>query len=114
MNNNEIEKRFDEKLEANYLEYINEILKLEPADIIEKAKEIAATKLVYSELFHKADMESIKYLMRFENPLEIVRDKWLEEHDVVLDEEMDHVLWSIRNYEDADQIYALDEGMNMC
>ena len=114
MDEKEIGKIFDEKVESNYSDYIKGILKMDSIDIIKKAEEIAATKLVYSELIHKTDSESIAYLIRFENPLEIVRDKWLEEHNVVLDEDIDHVLWSIRNYEDAEQTYLLDEGVNMC
>lgn len=105
MKKKDIEKELSEKLEANYISFMKEWLKLEPLQLIEKAEEIAATKLVYEELKDGGyDVEHLEYLLRFKNPLEVVRDKWMEENgsEMVHDEDMGHVLWSIadkQNYE---------------
>lgn len=108
-----IEKELLEKLEANYISFMKEWMKLEPLQLIEKAEEIVATKLVYEELKNGGyDAEHLEYLLRFKNPLEVVRDKWIEENgsEMVHDEDMHHALWSIADKQDAEQSYELDEA----
>jgi hypothetical protein len=105
-----ITMELSEKLEANYISFMKEWLKLEPMQLIEKAEEIAATKLVYQELKNGGyDAEHLEYLLRFKNPLEVARDKWNEENgsDMVHDEDMSHALWSIADKQDAEQDYEL-------
>lgn len=124
MEKKDIEKELSEKLEANYISFIKEWLKLESLQLIEKAEEIAATKLVYEELKNGGyDAEHLEYLLRFKNPLEVVRDKWIEKTglEMVHDEDMSHALWSIADKQDAEQDYELDEaylspeqGVSMC
>ncbi len=113
MPHKEIEKELSEKLEANYISFMREWLKLEPLQLIEKVEEIAATKLVYEELKNGGyDAEHLEYLLRFKNPLEVVRDKWIEENgsNMVPDDDMTHALWSIADTRDAEQDYELDEA----
>ena len=124
MNKKDIEMELSEKLEANYISFMKEWVKLEPLQFIEKAEEIAATKLVFEELKNGGyNTEHLEYLLRFKNPLEVVRDKWHAETgpDVVHDEDMSHALWSIADVQDAEQFYELDEaylspeqGVRMC
>jgi hypothetical protein len=124
MDNMDIKAELSEKLEANYISFMREWIKLGPLKLIEKAEEIAATKLVYSELKDGGySMDYLEYLLRFKNPLEVVRDKWIEENgsEMVHDEDMIHVLWSISDKQDAEQDYELDEaylsperGVRMC
>ena len=124
MEKKDIEMELSEKLEANYITLMREWLKLEPLQLIEKAEEIAAAKLVFEELKNGGyDQEHLEYLLRFRNPLEVVRDKWIEENssEIVHDEDMRHALWSIADMRDAEQDYELDEaylspeqGVRMC
>jgi len=124
MEKKDIEKELSEKLEANYISFMKEWVKLEPLQLIEKGEEIVATKLVFEELKDGGyDMKHLEYLLRFKNPLEVVRDKWIEENgsEMVHDEDMDHALWSIADKQDAEQDYELDEaylppeqGVRMC
>lgn len=124
MKQKEIKAELLEKLEANYISFMREWLELEPLQLIEKAEEIAATKLVYSELKDGGySMDYLEYLLRFKNPLEVVRDKWIEENssEMVHDDDMIHVLWSIADKQDAEQDYEMDEayhppeqGVQMC
>lgn len=111
MTEKEIRKKFQCKLEANYQAYIRQLQSKPASDLIEQATEIAAAKLVYDELHDCCySAESLEYLLQFENPLEVVRDQWLEEQNTVHDEEMSHVLWSISDKREAEQLYALEEG----
>lgn len=124
MTEKEIRKKLQDRLEANYQAYIRQLQSRPAPDLIEQATEIAAAKLVYDEL-RDCDfpVENLEYLLRFENPLEVVHDQWLEEQNNVRDEEMSHVLWSISDKRDAEQLYALEEetqgggvseGVRMC
>lgn len=124
MKQKEIKEEFFEKLEANYISFMREWMELEPLQLIEKAEEIAATKLVYNELKNgRYTTDCLEYLLRFKNPLEVVRDKWIEENGskMLHDDNMVHVLWSIADKQDAEQDYKLDEaycpleqGVQMC
>jgi len=118
----ETEKMIRNKLEANYNAYIRQLRELPADSLIEQATEIAATKLVFKELCEGGySSEHMEYLLRFQNPLEVVRDQWLVEHNVVLDEDMEHVLWTLSDKQAAEQDYELDEsfllpeqGVRMC
>jgi hypothetical protein len=110
MDQKKLEKKLREKIEANYRSYIQQLQTKPASDLIEQAGEIAAAKLVYEELMDGCSPEYTEYLLRFENPLEVVRDQWLNEQNVSHDEEMSHVLWNIVDKADAEQIYELDEA----
>lgn len=62
------------------------------ADLIELAPEIAAARVVCDELQTSCSEQEAAVLLQFDNPLEVVRDQWLEEEKVSHDQEMDHVL----------------------
>ena len=111
MDRKEIEKMLRNKLEANYHAYIRQ-LQATPADnLIEQAAEIAAAKLVFKELHDGGySPEDLEYLLRFQNPLEVVRDQWMNEQNVPLDEDMKHVLWMLSDKRAAEQDYELDEA----
>lgn len=112
MNHTEIKQAFEEKLGKNYAHFVIEWLTLQPTELIEKTEEIAATKLMAELLPEAASTDQMEYLLRFSNPLEVVRDKWIEENgsEMVHDDEMSHALWSITDKQDAEQDYELDEA----
>jgi len=110
MDQKKLEKKLREKIETNYRSYIQQLQTKPASDLIEQAGEIAAAKLVYEELMDGCGPECSEYLLRFENPLEVVRDQWLNEQNVSHDEEMSHVLWNIVDKGDAERIYELDEA----
>lgn len=123
MTKKEIEKMIRNKLEANYSAYIRQLQALPADSLIEQAAQIAATKLVFKELCEGGyKSEYMEYLLWFQNPLEVVRDHWLLEHSVPLDgDNMEHVLWTLSDKQDAEQDYELDEafllpeqGVRMC
>lgn len=113
MEKQEIRQKLQEKLDANYNAFVQEWRKLDAPTLIEKAEEIAATKLVYSELRDGGyNIDDLEYLLRFQNPLEVVRDQWLDEQRYAPDDEMDHALWTIADRGEAEQDYDLDEAFH--
>lgn len=124
MDEKEIIQKLNEKLEDNYDAYMRDLGGMESQELIDKVEEISASKLVYGELKDGGySMDYLKYLLRFENPLEVVRDQWIDEQNVAHDDEMTHVLWTISDKGDAELVYKLDAsfikpngdgGVKMC
>jgi len=111
MTKQEITEALREKLDRNNDTYFKDLLQCSPSVLIGRAQEIAANSLVYNELYGGGYPEDyMEYLLRFENPLEVVRDQWLNEQNVAHNEEMGHVLWNIADKGDAEQSYELDEA----
>jgi len=112
MEKNEIVEQLRKKLGKNYAQFTLEWLAMTPSELIGKAEEIAATKQVLKELDSGGySADHLEYLLRFENPLKVVRDQWLEEQSLpVLEEEMSHALWNIADKQSTEQEYELDEG----
>lgn len=54
--------------------------------------------------------ECLEYLLRFEDPLTVVRDQWLLEQGVDLSEEFGHALWYLAASGSAEQDYPLDSA----
>lgn len=124
MNEKDLKQQLRKNLDANYTALMREWLGLEPAELIERAEEIAAARLVCKELKNGGyNADYLEYLLRFQNPLEVVLDQWLKEQGTALDEDMEHVLWTLANTKDGEQDYELneafldpeqDEGVQMC
>ena len=109
MTKNEVLEALREKLDKNNGAYYKELLQCSPSVLIGRAQEIAANSLVYNELYAGGySIDHMEYLLRFENPLEVVRDQWLNEQNVSHDEEMSHVLWNIADKGDAELEYEMD------
>lgn len=104
-------QELQEKLDENYNAFVQGWLKLDTPNLIEKAEEIAATKTVY-KAFRASHFRDMEYLLRFRNPLEVVRDQWMEEESYAPDEDMEHVLWSVADRGDAEHSYELDEDFH--
>jgi hypothetical protein len=110
MKEKELLEKLREKLDRNNKAFQEDWLSSSKSTLIEKASEIFATNTAYNELYGgDYPLDYLEYLLRFENPLEVVRDKWVEEIELPLDEEMCHVLWDISDKEYAEEIYELDE-----
>lgn len=98
-----------DRLRENYADFVAEWSSVSASELIEKAEEIYATRLVKEHLMRHVDEEQAKWFLRFQNPLEIVRDKWIEENGMerVHDEDFSHAVWSIMDYQDTESFYAL-------
>ena len=111
------EKRLKERLKSNYEAYIRTLQAELPPDLIDQAAEIAAAKLVYQELQENGcPREFVDYLLRFENPLEMVRDMYLREQDLPHGKELYDALCDLeyqgtrtegQEYQDREQEVAM-------
>lgn len=94
----ENERRLKERLKNNYEAYITELKEKPAAELIGMAPEIAATKFIYGELIVEGAFgEYAGYLLQFENPLELLRDSWQDNENCDRHEEIDHMLWNMKD-----------------
>lgn len=98
-----------DRLQENYAGFLAEWSAMAPAELIEKSEQIYATGLVKDHLLHYVDEDQTKWFLRFQNPLEIVRDKWIEENGMgrVHDEDFSHAVWMVTDCQDTEGLYAL-------
>ena len=123
MERKKLEKKLQERIEANYRTYLQQLQDRPASDLIEQAAEIAAVKLVYDELMGGCNPDYADYLLRFDNPLQLVSNQWLVEQNVSHADEMDHVLWNITDKGLGEGDYAMledgqtpeqNEGVRLC
>ena len=120
----ENDRKLRARLKANYEAYITELEEKPAGELIGMAPEIAAAGFMYRELsVEGAFGEYAGYLLQFENPLELLRDSWQGYEDCDRHEEIDHMLWDmkdkglgIEDYPMAEQAGegAQGQGMAMC
>ncbi|MEY8326017.1 DUF3848 domain-containing protein [Lachnospiraceae bacterium 54-11] len=114
-------RKLKERLGANYEAYIRQLQGKPAAEIIEMAPEIAAAKFIYGELAAEgAFAEYAGYLLQFENPLEVLRDSWQDNENCSRHEEIEHMLWNMKDKEIGIGDYPLagestqGQGVVMC
>ncbi len=75
MTDSEVLCVFCKKIRANYKAFYKDWLTMTPEELIEDSAFIQATKAMY-EYYQNgcSDTEAMRYLIGFENPLEILRD----------------------------------------
>lgn len=113
MTADEVREALGQKLKDRWSEYSAEMLRRPPAEIFERANEIAAARFCCDQLTEHAASypeECLEYLLRFEDPLTVVRDQWLLEQGVDLSEEFGHALWYLAASGSAEQDYPLDSA----
>ena len=91
-----LKKRLDE----NYAAFIDSLQGKTVSELIAMAPEITAAQQLHEELLDACDEENVEFLLRFDNPLEVVRGYW-ESEITGYDHsgEMGHMLWDIRDRE---------------
>ncbi len=91
--------RLKDKLDKCWTAYRDSLLTLAPARIIERAAEIASASFCHDQLTNNSILYSedlLGYLLQFDDPLEAIREQWMEEQAVDLSGELNHALWSLR------------------
>jgi hypothetical protein len=125
MTEQEIRNALDEKIQKSWVAYMDSMEDYCPDWLFEHAEEIAARRFCKNKLLdslHAAHTaKGYEYLLRFDDPLEVVSDFWLDEQAVDHSDEFDHALQSILDTSAAEQGYALDpnysppeRGQTMC
>ncbi|WP_051685071.1 hypothetical protein [Clostridium sp. KNHs205] len=101
-----------DRIQENYNAFTTEWSGLSPVELIGKAEEIYAVRMTKEHLMGRVDEQQAAWLLRFENPLEIVRDRWIAENGMkmVHDEDFSHVLWAVMDSQDTEKLYALSKG----
>lgn len=124
MTADKVREALRQKLRDRWSEYSAEMLQRPSSEIFERADEIAAARFCYNQLTENLTsypVEYLEYLLRFEDPLSVVRDRWVSEQNVDYSDEFEHALWTIQNERAAEQDYPLDlewkpeqAGPSMC
>ena len=88
-----LKKRLDE----NYTAFIESLQEKTVSELIAMAPEITAAQQLHEELLDACDDEDVEFLLRFDDPLEVVRGYWESEiSGYDHSEEMGRTLWRIR------------------
>lgn len=98
-----------DRIQEKYNAFTTEWAVLAPEELIEKAEEIFAVQMTKKHLMSCVDEQQAAWLLRYENPLEIMRDRWIAENgmEMVHDEDFSHALWVVMDYHDTEHLYAL-------
>lgn len=73
------EEKLIKRLERNYADYRAKIARMDTTEIFESIEEITATKEMYEYLSdrHRFEPGQLDYLLRFQNPLEVLCDLYV-------------------------------------
>jgi len=109
------QSEFKLKILENYESYIDKWLTLTPSQLIEQAEEIALTKQVCEALLltDEGYMNDAEYLMRFENPLEIIYDECSSVKMMDVSDAIGYAIERITSNQDIDNDYSLDENYTL-
>lgn len=93
----ELRDTLKERLDANYAAFMESLQKKTVSELIAMAPEITAAQQLHEELLDACDEEDVAFLLRFDDPLEVVRGYW-ESEITGYDHsgEMGHTLWRVR------------------
>ena len=96
--NSDLKAALRERLDKNYTVFIESLQSKSVSELIAMAPEITAAQQLHEELLDACDADDVKFLLRFDDPLEVVRGYW-ESEITGYDhrEEMGHMLWEIRD-----------------
>ena len=105
--------QLSEKIEQNWQTYQRALYERSPGVLIGTADEIAATATCYSEFLCSGDdlsRRNLAYLLQFENPLEVLRDRWVLDQYTEQGTRFLGMLERLRSEGLAEQDYPLDEA----
>ena len=96
----ELKNTLKKRLDENYTAFIESLQGKTASELIAMAPEITAAQQLHEELLDACDEEDVEFLLRFDDPLEVVRGYW-ESEITGYDHsgEMGHMLWEIRDRE---------------
>ena len=86
-----------QRLDENYTNFIASLQGKTVSELIAMAPEITAAQQLHEELLDACDDVAVEFLLRFDDPLEVVRGCWESEiTGCSHKEERGHMLWEIR------------------
>jgi len=93
-----LQSKLETRMSECWNAYMDTLLALPPIQIIGKAAEISATRLCYDDLTENPNAYPdylLEHLLQFDDPLEVMREQWMNEQSVDLSQDMEHALWSL-------------------
>ena len=104
--NSEWKDALKKRLDENYTAFIESLQGKSVSELIVMAPEITAAQMLHEELLDACDKDEGEFLLRFNDPLEVVRGYW-ESEITGYDHsgEIGHMLWEIRDKE----MYSKDQ-----
>ena len=88
------------RLDENYAAFMESLQEKTVSELIAMAPEITAAQQLHEELLDACDEDDVAFLLRFDDPLEVVRGYWESEiSGYDHSGEMGHMLWEIRDRE---------------
>lgn len=92
MNEEHIKRQFAVRIRENYDDFLKDWLSQEAEELVSYAEEISATKLLSEFVPKVASVEDMEFLMQFENPLEVIRDGWMNYEQADITSELQYAL----------------------
>ena len=95
--NDERKEALKKRLDENYTTFIASLQEKTVPELITMAPEITAARQLHEELLDACDDDDVEFLLRFNDPLELVRGYWASEiTGYGCSGEIGHTLWRIR------------------
>ena len=96
--NTDLKAVLRERLDKNYEIFMAQLQEKTTSELIAMAPEITAARMLNEELLDACDKDDVEFLLRFDDPLEVMRGYW-ESEITGYDHrgEMGHMLWEIRD-----------------
>ena len=94
----ELQAKVEASLSECWSAYSEELLALQPAQIIDRAAEIAAARLCYENLTANTMLypdHLLEHLLCFDDPLAVLREQWQDEQEGDHSIGLEHALWSL-------------------
>ena len=103
-------ERLAMRVADNFQEYQERWMQMEPWELIECCEVLASVTRMAEELPERVNEEEARFLLRFQDPLKLVCDVWINKngtHARVSEEAMTNLLRSLRDHGVDENVYAL-------
>ena len=111
MTEDKVREALRQKIELRWNQYQAEMLRSPAAEIFSRAEEIAIAQFCHEQLTEYLDcyaIEDLEYLLRFEDPLAVVRDQWASRQECDPSHEFKQMLADLQDEQTLEQDYPLD------
>ncbi len=85
------------RLDENYAAFMESLQGKTPSELIAMAPEITAARQLHEELPNACNDDDAKYLLRFDDPLEVMRGLWADALTGGRTEEISHLMWEVQD-----------------
>ncbi len=113
MEKEDIVQQLSQKVDDSWNTYVEGLLKLTPAELIDRAEEISATRICRDQLkTGKFAQHQLEHLLRFDDPLMVMRGQWMAEPTDHYDA-FEYELWALWDHGPVPEDAPALGGMEM-